>query len=250
SPKEDIAFWRDRREGFTSAAAFAQVIEALLIQHNYRAALALLIAWLSESARVPLEDGTASFHELSGRWLDAALASTDRDALVPRFFALLAANAEELWHVPAVPGGSRPRERESAVESAYDDVTFKDSADDGVEGAIAGGGPAQRPEFALEEAGRDLEQRLAFLSAVAELRRAAAGPGVGPTTDTDVADDSPRSWLETARGWHRDLEEFIETVNEVEVPDPVGGVDEVMEYDRRRMTKDHLTDTALDTCIE
>ncbi|HJZ90125.1 MAG TPA: hypothetical protein VKE40_04585, partial [Gemmataceae bacterium] len=250
SPKEDIAFWRDRREGFTSAAAFAQVIEALLIQHNYRAALALLIAWLSESARVPLEDGTASFHELSGRWLDAALASTDRDALVPRFFALLAANAEELWHVPAVPGGSRPRERESAVESAYDDVTFKDSADDGVEGAIAGGGPAQRPEFALEEAGRDLEQRLAFLSAVAELWRAAAGPGVGPTTDTDVADDSPRSWLETARGWHRDLEEFIETVNEVEVPDPVGGVDEVMEYDRRRMTKDHLTDTALDTCIE
>src|SRR5262249_57916051 len=52
------------------------------------------------------------------------------------------------------------------------------------------------------------------------------------------------------RWWHRGLEEFIETVNEVEVPDPVGGVDEVMEYDRRRMTKDHLTDTALDTCIE
>ena len=88
--KEDIAFWRDRREGFTSAAAFAQVIEALLVQQDWRASLALLIAWLSESANVPLEDGTASFHDLSARWLDGALASPDRDALVPRFFALLA----------------------------------------------------------------------------------------------------------------------------------------------------------------
>ena len=106
-PKEDIAFWRDRREGFTSPAAFAQVIEALLVQQDWRASLALLIAWLSEAANVPLEDGTASFHELSARWLEGALSSPDRDSLVPRFFALLSANAEDLWHVPPVPGGDR-----------------------------------------------------------------------------------------------------------------------------------------------
>src|SRR5262245_23870335 len=117
-PKEDIAFWRDRREGFTSPAAFAQVIEALLAQQDWRASLALLIAWLSDAARVPLEDGTASFHDLSGRWLDGALAAPDRDALVPRFFALLSANAEDLWHVPAVPGGAGGS-RDTAYESAY-----------------------------------------------------------------------------------------------------------------------------------
>jgi hypothetical protein len=250
-PKEDIAFWRDRREGFTSPAAFAQVIEALLVQQDWRASLALLIAWLSEAANVPLEDGTASFHELSARWLEGALSSPDRDALVPRFFALLSANAEDLWHVPPVPGGAS-RAGENVFESAYEDVTFKDSADDGQEGALAGGGPAPRPEFALEEAARDLEQRLAFLAAVAELWRTAAKPvyALERKPGKGLAGDSPAAWLETARQWHTELEEFVETLHEVEVPDPVGGVDEVMEYDRRRMTKDHLTDTALDTCVE
>jgi hypothetical protein len=250
---EDIAFWRDRREGFTSAAGFAQVIEALLRQQDWRASLALLIAWLSESATVPLEDGTASFHDLSARWLDGAAASSDRDTLVPRFFALLASNAEELWHVPELPGGSRSKSDDDVFSSAYEGMTFKDSADDGEDGAVAGGGQPAREEFALEEAARDLEQRLAFLSAVAEMWRTAARPRKKSTSVTAgkaIAGDSPESWLETALTWHRDLEEFIESLHEVDVPDPVGGVDEVMEYDRRRMTKDHLTDVALDTCVE
>jgi hypothetical protein len=114
-------------------------------------------------------------------------------------------------------------------------MTYKDSADDGQEGALAGGGPAGRPDFALETVARDLEQRLAFLSAVAELWRTAARPAYPKTQSPakGLAGDSPAAWLETALQWHRDLEEFVETLHEVEVPDPVGGVDEVMEYDRR-----------------
>lgn len=249
--KEDIAFWRDRREGFTSPAGFAQVIEALLDQHDWRASMALLIAWLSEAASVPLEDGTASFHDLSARWLDGALASPDRDALVPRFFALLPANADDLWHVPSVHG-LKGRSGEDVYESAYEGVTFQDSADDGQEGALAGGGREGKEPFALEEAARDLEQRLAFLSAIAELWRTAARPVslIARPGDKGLAGDSPAAWLETARRWHGDLEEFIDTLHGVEVPEPVGGVDEVMEYDRRRMTKDHLTDSALDSCVE
>jgi len=251
SAKEDIAFWRERREGFTSATAFAQVIEALLLQEDWRASLALLVAWLSESENVPLEDGTASFHELSARWLDGALVSPDRDALVPRFFALLAANAEEFWHVPTVPGGTGKRDSEDVYESAYEGVTFQDSADDGQDGAVAGGGQPEKEEFALEEAARQLEQRLAFLTAVAELWRKAARPSyTSKAAGKVVADDTPSSWLQTAREWHDDLVDFIEHLHAVDIPTPVGGVDEVVEYDRKRMTKDHLTDTALDTCVE
>ncbi|HEX3146859.1 MAG TPA: hypothetical protein VHR66_02085 [Gemmataceae bacterium] len=250
--KEDIAFWRERREGFTSPAAFAQVIEALLVQQDWRASLALLIAWLSEAASVPLEDGAASFHELSARWLEGALASAERTTIVPRFFALLAANADDLWHVPAIPGLGGRHSGDNVYESAYEGVTFKDSADDGQEGALAGGGPAPKEEFALEEAARDLEQRLAFLTAVAELWRAAAKPvqAVQTPSGKNLAGDSPAAWLETAQQWHMDLEEFVLALHDIAVPDPVGGVDDVMEYDRRRMTKDHLTDTALDTCVE
>jgi hypothetical protein len=250
--KEDIAFWRDRREGFTSPAAFAQVIEALLIQQDWRAGMALLIAWLSEAAKVPLEDGTASFHELSARWLDGAVASADRDALVPRFFALLPANAEDLWHVPGLPTGAEHAPGEDVFSSAYEGVTFQDSADDGQEGALAGGGPAPRAPFSLEEAARDLEQRFAFLSAVAELWRVAArSPVVGAAQPAkSAAGEAPTDWLATAQRWHAELEEFVDQLHEVHVAEPVGGVDDVMEYDRHRMTKDHLTDTALDTCVE
>jgi hypothetical protein len=251
--KEDIAFWRDHREGFTSPSAFAQVIEALLVQQDWRASMALLIAWLSEAATVPLEDGAASFHELSSRWLEGTLASAERDTLVPRFFSLLPANAEDLWHVPELPGGRGSSHDREEFASAYEGVTFKDSADDGHEGELAGG-PAERGEFALETATRDLEQRFAFLTAVAEFWRLAAKIKVAPkqalTKGKGLAGDSPASWLETALEWHADLEEFIEQLHEIEVPDPIGGVDDVMEYDRRRMTKDHLTDTALDACVE
>lgn len=248
--KEDIAFWRDRREGFTSPAAFAQVIEALLVQHDWRASMALLIAWLSEAASVPLEDGPASFHDLAARWLDGALASADRDALVPRFFALLPVNAEDLWHVPTLPVSTDRVGGEDVYSSAYEGVTFKDSADDGEDGALAGGGSARREDFSLEEVARDLEQRLAFLSAVAEFWRVAARYPLASADRKGAAGDSPAAWLATAHQWHADLEEFVDQLHEVRVPEPVGGVDEVMEYDRRRMTKDHLTDTALDACVE
>jgi hypothetical protein len=251
SAKEDIAFWRDRRDGFTSAAAFAQVIEALLVQQDWRASFALLIAWLSEATNVPLEDGAASFHELTLRWLEGAMASPERESLVPRFFALLPTNAEDLWHVPPLPGAPS-RADENVFESAYEDVTFRDSADDGHEGSLAGG-PAERIDFALETAARDLEQRLAFLSAVAEFWRIAARVRLAvPRGDAErsISGGSPSDWLETAREWHVALEEFIDQLHDVAVPEPVGGVDDVMEYDRRRMTKDHLTDTAIDTCVE
>lgn len=249
--KEDITFWRDRREGFASPSAFAQVIEALLVQHDWRASMALLIAWLSEASNVPLEDGAASFHELASRWLEGAIASPDRDTLVPRFFSLLPANAEDLWHVPDVPGGRTGWHEREEYSSAYEGVTFKDSADDGHEGELAGG-PAERGDFALEVAARDLEQRLAFLTAVAELWRTAAKVKLIPAAGQakGLAGESPASWLETALKWHEDLVEFVEQLHEIEIPDPVGGVDDVMEYDRRRMTKDHLTDTAVDACVE
>lgn len=251
---EDIAFWRDRREGFTSAPAFAQVIEALLRQQDWRAALALLIAWLSEAETVPLEDGTASFHELAAMWLEGAMASESRDTLVPRFFALLASNAEDYWGVPEVPVVTSGGSRDGDMESAYEGVTFKDSADDNEDGAVAGGGQPNRDQFNLEEIARDLEKRLAFLSAVADLWRAAARPTYGAAKSNSpsskaIAGDSPESWLETARAWHAELIEFVEGLHAIAVPEPLGGVDDVMEYDRRRITRDHLTDLALDTTV-
>src|SRR5207249_4648283 len=87
----DLAFWRQHREGFTSPAAFAQVIEALIKHEQYKAAMGLLMTWLSESDTVPLEDPSASFDELAERWLRAvvgaaAVPPAERANLARRFF--------------------------------------------------------------------------------------------------------------------------------------------------------------------
>ena len=113
-----------------------------------------------------------------------AVPDADRGPLVRRFFELLEANAEDRWSVPDLGLGavrSEPGDDNEAAgevyESAYEGVTFQDSADDGEEGAVAeGGGPAPG-EFALDGEAERAEDRLRFLAAVARLWRTAARAG-------------------------------------------------------------------------
>ena len=149
-PANDPAFWRKHREGFRTAPAFAQVIETLLARPDYPAALALLMAWLSEAETVPLSDPGASFVRLAFRWVRGVASQEtpgiDHPALVRRFFELLEANADDRWRVPSLGLGElAPRPAEvtdddaepgDTFASAYEGVTFRDSADDGQEGAV------------------------------------------------------------------------------------------------------------------
>ncbi len=256
----DPAFWRTHREGFRTPAAFAQVIDALLTHGDYRASLALLVTWLSEGDSVPLQDPSASFFRLAFRWLRAvtaggAVPDADRGPLVRRFFELLEANAEDRWSVPDLGLGAVPKEPGNedepageVYESAYEGVTFKDSADDGEEGAVAeGGGPAPG-EFALDGEAERAEDRLRFLAAVARLWRTAALPDLWPKADPTAA--SVGEWLRTARANLAALRGLTELLYRVQVPEPTGGVEGVMEYDRRRAIKGHLLELAVQTAVE
>lgn len=239
SAKEDIAFWQSKLEGFTSAAAFSQVIEALLEQQDWRAAMALLITWLSESPKIPLEDGAVSFHDLATKWLEGTLVDPQAGQLIPRFFELLPTNADEYWSVPTIDSYSLSQKPKPSEGWLKDSLVYKDSTDDGNEGGVLN--PDPEP-FPLEEASKELELRLGFLYAVADLwRRAACVLGDSPSLET---------WIQTARAWGKSLNELVEQLHAIEIPTPITGVDEVLEYDRQRMIKDHLTDVAIDTCVE
>jgi hypothetical protein len=257
---QDPAFWRKHRDGFKTPAAFAQVIDALLGHGDHKAALALLVTWLSEADRVPLQDPAASFVRLAFRWLRAVSAPAagdpaDRRALVARFFELLEVNADDRWQVPHLGLGPPPREPgedaddededDDPFASAYEGVTFKDSADDGEEGSVAeGGGPAPG-EFALDGDGEAAEERLRFLAAVARLWRTAARP------DLWAADPAPvGEWLRAARQNLSDLRHLADRLADIEVPEPTAGLEGVMEYDRRRSLKGHLLDQVVQTAAE
>src|SRR5258707_1418221 len=52
----DLRFWRQHLEGFRSPKAFALVVDALLREQDYRAALALRMNWLSQVEEGPLDE--------------------------------------------------------------------------------------------------------------------------------------------------------------------------------------------------
>ncbi len=252
----DIAFWRQHREGFTSPTAFAQVIEPLIERREWRAAMGLLMTWLSESDTVPLDEPGASFEALAERWLRGAVASepaNERAPLLRRFFEMLEANASEDWHTPH-EWLTEPRERNEDEDgeefaSAYEGMTYKDSTDDGVEGSVAGDPPEIIGEFQLEAQADAIEDRLGFLHAIAKLWRLAARPEAwapnDPTRDTTLA-----AWLTAARRANDSLGLFLDRLTEISVPDPSGGHEGMIEFDRRRAIKGHLLDLGVAACVD
>jgi hypothetical protein len=251
----DLAYWRQHREGFRAPQAFAQVIDALLRQRDYKSAMALLMTWLSEAVTVPLDDDSDSFHDLARRWLHEVIESesplSERISLVMRFFTHLEANADELWLVPELNLAERDDDEEpdDVAQSAYEGVTFQDTADDDEEGSVAGGEKAT-DYFPLEEEADQLHERLEFLSTVSVLWQA-----VVPFIRPHVADHvelaaALASWHATTQSWLPPLLELLDRVHKLKVPDPVGGFEEVMEYDRRRILCEHLSEVVVETALE
>jgi hypothetical protein len=248
----ELRFWREHREGFTSPAAFAQVVEALLQQREWRSAMALLMTWLSEAETIALAEGDVSFHRLALRWLNGVVATLEgeaRSGLVRRFFELLEANAETLWSVPSVPGevGPQPREvgGEDPFASAYEGVTYRDSTDDGEEGSVIGGGLGPG-SFPLQEHAPRVERHLRFLKTVARLWQAAAVPEIWG----ESASSTTEPWLGAANSWLEDLLALLNQEHGIPVPPPAAGYDEVVEFEKRRHTRDGLMEATLATAVE
>ncbi len=127
----DVAFWRLFVEQFDSSKAFQLVIEALLDHGDIVAARALMMQWVNQRDRTPLEDGDISFHPLAFRWLATVesqqhASGVDLWPQVSTFFAYLEANAEEYWQAPSLnlgPGAVVSR------EAADDEIPFGDPSD-------------------------------------------------------------------------------------------------------------------------
>ncbi|HYO23734.1 MAG TPA: hypothetical protein VEQ85_02180 [Lacipirellulaceae bacterium] len=137
----DVAFWRLFVDQFDSSKAFQLVIEALLDHGDTVAARALMMQWVNQRDRTPLDDGDISFHPLAFHWLATVEAQQhasgdDRWPEVARFFAYLEANAEEFWQAPSlrlagapgggefgdeIPFGEADEDDEFEYEFEYDD---------------------------------------------------------------------------------------------------------------------------------
>lgn len=255
-----LGFWKQHQGEFRNPKAFAQVVDALLHKRDLRAALALLMSWLSQAEAVPLEEGQFSFHILARRWLVAVIhADPPAPQLARKFFDYLEANADDYGEVPrlSIHDGSPAEdadEDDNPYQAAYEGVVYHDSGDDGQEGSVLDDGPALG-EFGLEEEAPRLEKRLRFLATVAQLWQMAArcfGTLGVNLPDTEAAEwpAALNAWLVQARENRQQLLALLEAVYRQPVPEPLGSFDSVVEYDRRRVVKEQLLDEIIGTTLE
>jgi len=264
----DLAFWKEQIDEFRSPRAFATVIEALLTHRDFRGARALLVTWLGQAEQIPLEDNEYSFFRLELRWL-LELASSSK--VVPaeeaagqaiKFLAYLEANAEDWWHVPVldVLGTKRefpptpqtdddPDGGDSLYWAAYENVTYRDSTDDGVEGEVLDFMPQKG--FNLEHEAERLTPRLHFLASLARCWMLAAPllrPGQAQGENAAAA--ALGEWLQRAQHNQENLLKLLDTIDGHVIPKPTSAEDAIVEFERRLHIKERLLGAVLEACRE
>jgi hypothetical protein len=252
----DVSFWRNHVADFRSPKAFGLVVNALLEKHDHVAAMALLMQWLAAAAEVPLVDMEHSFHVLAQRWLrtlwsDPAEGTAQRRwQLTRKFHDYLEANAEHWWETPSWGLGENGRESasgpfETGVDdgdeddvfgAAYDEMTYRDTTDDGVEGDMVSGGEATDDEWDREW--RRVQSRLAMLEGVSRWRKLAVDLSIRSGVAANELNETFADWDAQTRRWERGLRDLLATVQRQTIPRPLPTEEALLEYDRRRGWKD------------
>jgi hypothetical protein len=241
----------------------------------------------------------------------------ERWKLTRKFFELMEANAELYWTVPMMElddewfegGGKRkgkktsppkkpkkPKkdsddddfssnyqkkqrkdEPDSIYGAAYDEFTYKDTTDDGIDDSLMD----QPPPGGFNNRGEDLEivdetdrlgDRLLFISTMSKLwkfvtERIAGFVLVPPNSDwqspavkSEAGELTPEilteieqnlsAWLSQVVTYSGGLETLLQQASAYKVPPPRGTADSLMEYDRHRGIKEILLDRIVWTHVE
>ena len=284
----DIAFWRMFVDQFDTSKAFQLVIESLLEHGDTVASVALMMQWVSQKGRTPLEEGDSSFHRLAFQWF-AEVEAREREQgedhwpRVAKFFAYLEANAEEYWQVPSLmfdmlpeslfdevlddidgaiyfddePADDAPdedepdedEESETLFEAAYEEMVYRDSSDDGQEGDLVDDDVEMEYSEWEYEVDR-LDQRLGFLTTVARLwKHTAIGWGTA-NSQCDQRREVFDQWLAQASTNYRELITLLEAIDGFRFAQPTGSHDSLVEFDRLRTIQEALIQRVITTCVE
>ena len=292
----DMEFWAPHAEILDSPKAYTLVIDALMQRQDYQTCSALLVHWISQSDLVPLELGDSSFHNLMFRWIAEQrkmLGSADveeRERVwkrIRKFYDFLEVNAGDYWQVPDFAlaperfkqNKDRPlsdadlydelddifddSEEDSGPDelfrAAYDDVTFNDSTDDGVDGEVHDGGFALGDESLEEEVERVLD-RLEFLGTLASFWCVAAKIPLA-TVDSSKLNERLIGWLKERRQFVNDWVDqaarnrqqlliLLASINAYVIKVNGSDRDAMVQYDQQRLNKDMLLEHTINTCIE
>jgi hypothetical protein len=276
----DVAFWAPHAEMFDTPKAYALVVEALLDRGDFVAAMALLIHWLGQAERIGLERADSSFTQLAERWMQQLRhtgisgAHGQADAaktwsLMRKFLDYLEANAETFGRAPQFEIGRNPSQsqadfgpepsgpagheddEDNMFGAAYEDMVYRDSTNDGVEGETAEGGDVTADELTRES--KRLSERLAYLACLGRLwKQVAAGVEFADmhAMNAEQRITAMRRWSEQALVLCEGLSRLLDTVQAHRIPTPSGDHDSMVDYDRRRVVKESLLERIIATNVE
>jgi len=283
----DISFWRQHVDRFESAKAYALTVDALLQKRDHVAAIGLIMQWLSQVDQTGLESGPYSIHAVLLQWMRQLTSNVEFESIkensdsIRKMFDYLEANAADYWMVPnfdailPVPENEiedpfeidpeEPDEEESLFGAAYEDVTFRDSADDGVQGEMMDSGfSASNTE--IESINRQLEPRLKFLNTLSQLwQLSAAFFSEAETTRSLHVADSPASetsnefdqetrqsiegWIQHTEHLQQELVVLLNSIWKYQLTKPSGDHDSNIEYDLQLQTKYYLMHAIIITTV-
>ncbi|MBN1394913.1 MAG: hypothetical protein JW959_07815 [Pirellulales bacterium] len=238
----------------------------------------LAMAWLEElwetdderAARKPPSKKNRRERRRTTTPQTPAVPPEQRWTLTRKYLDYLEANAEDYWQAPRFEmaaealGESNPRDDEDYGEldegdefdaddeddlfgAAYENVTYRDTADDGIEGEMFESGPSDT-DFELVGEAERIVSRLNFLATVAQLWVLGATASAGPSPAG--REEALAGWLDQATKNQRQLIDLLESVHRHRIPPPRGSQDSMMEYDRRRSIKEALLEEIIQTCVE
>ncbi len=133
--------------------------------------------------------------------------------------------------------------------AAYDEVTYIDSTDDGVDA------PYYEPtsdetRIELEEEAQRLESRLAFLKTVAKLWKHASIAWGIPGRSNLERREKIEAWLQAALQRSVELNQLLESVYQHRLSSPDGDHESLVEFDRIRSVKDAILEGVIETSVE
>ena len=280
----DLKFWTPHAQIFDSPKAYALVIEALLDREDFVGSRALLIHWLSNVSRIGLSSGSIAYSEFARRWMEKLLDPSRRINTSPRetrnaiekFFAYIESNGEDYWHPPSFQllngrrKGTRPDsvtesnpESEEGIPSdatfdaAYEDVSYRDTTDDGVEGPVYESDTGNDEEFIAES--KRIGEHLIFLSGLANMWKQVAESGAWLCdSDSNQEADSHKAqmkdvysgWISSCIAQREGLMRLLDQIRSYAIPTGATDADSMTRYDRQRVAKESLIEKIISTAVE
>ncbi|MBQ9799789.1 MAG: hypothetical protein IJO40_07595, partial [Thermoguttaceae bacterium] len=151
--------------------------------------------------------------------------------------------------------------------AAYDNMSFRDSAEDGIDDDVVEGKGAkfndEGDDYEFAQETDRVNELLSFVYSTAKLWKFAAGKspilrGAATATPIEPFDDETLSdarlrlegWLAQANIFERDLYELLDQASRFRIPKPNGTADGLAAYDQLRGTKEILLDRVIWTIVE